>query len=155
MWYLLNSFRSLLISQGNLPSRHLSVVNLFSILRTHSLCYLLSISRYPHSFLSNFPNLLVWTLKLCLLNSLRNLLVIHHTVPRILLNSRSILPTHILCNLLRKLCIPHNLHNSVQVVPVSVRVFSLFCATRNSLWYRFLYAPFIWLDFGYIQIFRP
>ena len=112
---VMNSFCSLLISQGNLPSRLLSVVNLFSILRTSSLYYLLSSSRYPHSFLSNFPNLLVWTLKLCLYNSVRNLPIIHCTVPRIILYSPSMLPTHILCNLLRKLCIPHNLHNSLQV----------------------------------------
>ena len=110
-----------------------SVVNLFSILRTSSLYYLLSSSRYPHSFLSNFPNLLVWTLKLCLHNSVRNLLIIHRTVPRILLFISSMLPTHILCNLLRKPCIPHNLHNSLQVAPVSVHVFSLFCTNRNSL----------------------
>ena len=115
MRYLMNSFCSFVISQGNIPNRLLSVVNLFSILRTSSLYYLLSSSRYPHSFLSNFPNLLVWTLKLCLYNSVRNLLIIHCTVPRIILYSPSMLPTHILCNLLRKACIPHNLHNSLQV----------------------------------------
>ena len=47
-------------------------------------------------------NLLVWTLKLCPHNSLCSLLVSHHTVPRILPSCPSMLPTHILCNLLRK-----------------------------------------------------
>ena len=75
--------------------------------------YLPDSPRYPHNFLGDFPNLLVWTLKLCLHSSLRSLLISHHKVPRILLNSPSMLPTRIFCNLPRKPYIPHNLQNSL------------------------------------------
>ena len=38
---------------------------------------------------------------------------------------------------------------------VTIRLFSFFCATQNVSCYRFSFAPFIWLDSCYIEIFRP
>ena len=87
--------------------------------------------------------LLVWTLKLCHHNSLPSLLISHRTVPRILLYSPSMFSTHILFNLLRKPCIPHNLQTKIAFKwpSVTVPLFSIFCVTRNASCYRYLDAP--------------
>ena len=118
-------------------------------------------SEYPNSLqhFSDFPNLLMGTLNLCLHSGLNSFLINHHTVPRILIVQASCRLTSSCCNLLRKPCclprLSHNLHNSLQVVLRHCSSFLLFCAIRNASCYRFFFAAFIWLDSGYIQIIRP
>ena len=86
----------------------------------------------------------------------RSLPISHHTVPRILLYSPNMLTTHILCNLLGKACcFPASLTIYTTIFnwfSVAFRLFSFFCVTRSASCYRFLFIPFIWLDFGYVQI---
>ena len=121
MRYLPKSVRSLLISQRNLPNRLLSLGNLrmlFSSLRTRRLYYLHSSPRYLVTQPSQqFPNLLVWTLKLYLLhNGLRGLLISHHIFPPIHLYSPIMFPIHVLRKPSCLPCSSQNLHNSPQVV---------------------------------------
>ena len=116
---------------------------------------------YPNSLqhFSDFPNLLMGILKLCLHSSLRSFLINHHTVPRILIVQANCRLTSSCCNLLRKPCclprLSHKLNNSLQVVLRHCSSFLLFCAIGNASCYRFFFAAFIWLDSGYIQIIRP